>query len=138
MAASWWPDPPVFEIYKKEGIIVVINCSEFDNRRDVPKEFIYYNINVPDYGIPTDSQMERFLEITDKHDSKGDPIVVHCVAGCGRTGQLIVAWAAHNGYIPKRMDPVKWIRNLRRCCLETNEQMNFARKMAKKHQKVSM
>ncbi len=135
MAASWWPDPSVFKRYSEEGIKIVINASEFDNRRDVPKEFIYYHIDIPDYGIPTEKQIKRFIEITDKHGAKKEPIVVHCVAGCGRTGQLIVIWGAHNGRIPKNLDPVKWIRNKRRCSLETKEQMELARKMARKYQK---
>jgi len=135
MAASWWPDPPVFKRYRNEGIKVVINATEFDNRKDVPKDFTYYHIDIPDYGLPTDSQIKRFLEITEKHGSQNEPIVVHCVAGCGRTGQLIVIWAAYNGVIPKNMDPVKWIRKLRKCCLETKEQMDLARKMASKYQK---
>ena len=134
IAASWWPDPPVFEMYKKEGISVIINCSEFDNRRDVPNNFNYYHINVPDYGLPTESQIETFLAICDKHGLKKESIVVHCVAGCGRTGQFLVAWGAMNGYIPNSLDPVKWIRKYRPCSLETKEQMNFARKMAKKYQ----
>lgn len=133
MAASWWPDPPVFERYKKEGISVIINCSEFDNRRDIPNLFNYYHINVPDYGLPTENQIETFLAICDKHGLNNESIVVHCVAGCGRTGQFLVAWGAKNGYIPKSMDPVKWIRKYRPCSLETIEQMNFARKMAKKY-----
>lgn len=133
MAASWWPDPPVFERYNKEKIKVIINASEFDNRKDIPEDFIYYHIDIPDYGLPTESQIERFLEITNNHGSKNHPMVVHCVAGCGRTGQLIVIWAAYNGLIPKNVDPVKWIRKLRTCCLETKEQMNLARKMANKY-----
>ena len=133
MAASWWPDPPVFERYKKEGISVIINCSEFDNRKDIPNIFNYYHINVPDYGLPKESQIETFLAICDKHGLNNESIVVHCVAGCGRTGQFLVAWGAKNGYIPKSMDPVKWIRKYRPCSLETKEQMNFARKMAKKY-----
>lgn len=133
MAASWWPDPPVFEIYKKQGIRVIINCSEFNNRKDVPKEFHYYHINVPDYGIPTDTQINTFLEISDTHQLNSEPIVTHCVAGCGRTGQFLVAWAAHNAYIPQGVDPVKWIRKKRSCCLETKEQMEFARKIARKY-----
>ncbi|MBY9006478.1 MAG: dual specificity protein phosphatase family protein [Candidatus Lokiarchaeota archaeon] len=133
IAASWWPDPPVFKIYKEEGIRVIINSSEFDNRTLVPKEFIYYHINIPDYGIPTNSQIKRFLEITNIHNKRKEPIVVHCVAGCGRTGQLIIIWAAKNGYIPQGMDPIKWIRIKRACCLETKEQMEFARKMVKKY-----
>ncbi len=135
MAASWWPDPPVFEKYKKEGISVIINCSEFDNRKDIPNGFKYYHINVPDYGLPTEKQIEDFLVICEKHRQNNESIVVHCVAGCGRTGQFIVAWAANNGYIPEHMDPVKWIRKNRPCSLETKEQMNFARKIAKKYQK---
>ena len=131
--ASWWPDPPVFKRYEREGIKVIINCSEYDNKKDIPEGFDYYHINVPDYGLPTEEQISRFLKICDKHGQINEAIVVHCVAGCGRTGQFVVAWAAHNGYIPKNMDPVKWIRNLRPCSLETKEQMEFARMLARKY-----
>ena len=134
IAVSWWPDIKLLQKYKSEGIKVIINCSEFDNHQDVPEEFEFFHINIPDYGTPTDSQLERFLEITSKFNAKEIPIVVHCVAGCGRTGIMIVAWAAYNGYIPHRIDPVKWIRKLRSCCLETKEQMDLARKIARKYQ----
>ncbi len=135
LAASWWPDLLVLEIYKKEGISVVINCSEFNNRKEVQDTFKYYHINVADYGLPTDKQIGYFLTICEKHGLNDEAIVVHCVAGCGRTGQFVVAWGAKNGYILKNMDPVYWIRKFRPCSLETKEQMNFARKMAKKYQK---
>ena len=138
MAASWWPDPSVIENYRREGIKVIINCSEFDNRKDIPKEFKYFHLNIPDYGTPTDVQLQRFFEITSESSNNDVPIVVHCVAGCGRSGLMIVAWAAYNGYIPKGIDPVKWIRKLRSCCLETKEQMELARKIAKKYQKTIM
>jgi len=136
LAASWWPDPTILEIYKKEGISVIINCSEFNNRKDVQNTFKYYHINVADYGLPTNKQIESFLKVCEKHGLNGEAIVVHCVAGCGRTGQFIVAWGAKNGYILKNMDPVNWIRKFRPCSLETKEQMNFARKMTKKYQKT--
>jgi protein-tyrosine phosphatase len=135
MAASWWPDASLFERYKKEGIRVIINCSEFDNRKDIPKEFEFFHIFIPDYGIPTESQLKNFFEITSTCGTKKNPIVVHCVAGCGRTGIMVVAWAAFNGYIPDGLDPVKWIRKLRPCCLETKEQQELARKLAKKYRK---
>jgi atypical dual specificity phosphatase len=135
IAASWWPDASLFERYKKEGIIAIINCSEFDYRKEASKDFKYFHINIPDFGTPTDSQLEKFLEITSKLGANGDPIVVHCVAGCGRTGIMIVAWAAFNGFIPKGLDPVKWIRKLRSCSLETKEQMELSRKIARKYQK---
>jgi protein-tyrosine phosphatase len=138
IAASWWPDAKLFKKYRNEGIKGIINCSEFDNRRDVPNDFKYFHISIPDYGTPTASQLDKFLEITSELGVKNDPIVVHCVAGCGRTGIMIVAWAAYNKYIPDRLDPVKWIRNKRPCSLETKEQMELARKIARKYQKSIM
>ena len=134
-AAGWWPESKEIEIYKKEGIQVVVNCSEFNNRQEISREFKYYHINVPDYGVPTDNQIETFLSICDKHGKNNEPIVVHCVAGCGRTGQFVISWAAHNGFLPDGIDPVKWIRRLRPCSLETKEQMDLARRIAKKYKK---
>ncbi|MHA2036997.1 MAG: phosphatase domain-containing putative toxin [Promethearchaeota archaeon] len=138
MAASWWPDAELYEKFRKEGIKGIINCSEFDNKSDIPSDFKYFHINIPDYGTPTDSQLDKFLEFTSKFKVMKEPIVIHCVAGCGRTGIMIVAWAAFNNYIPKGLDPVKWVRNLRPCSLETKEQMELARKIAKKYQKSIM
>ena len=135
IAASWWPDLSLIERYKREGIKAVINCSEFDNKNEISKHFEYYHINIPDYGIPSDSQINRFIEITNKYMGNDKPIVVHCVAGCGRTGIMIVIWAVYNGYISSSMDPVQWIRKLRPCSLETREQMELARKLAIKYQK---
>ena len=135
IAVSWWPGGSLFEKYKEEGIKVIINCSEFDYRKEVPKYFQYFHINIPDYGTPTESQLNNFLDITTRFGKNKNPIVVHCVAGCGRSGIMIVAWAAFNDYIPLGMDPVKWIRRLRPCSLETKEQMELARKIANKYRK---
>lgn len=135
IAVSWWPDQFLFKSYKEEGVSVIINCSEFDNLNDIPKEFKYYHINVPDYGIPSNEQINRFLQICKSHHQKEEAIAAHCVGGCGRSAQFLIAWAAYNGYILKDMDPVKWIRNLRPCSLETKEQMINARKLARIYQK---
>lgn len=133
IAASWWPDPYVFDLYAEHGIRAVVNVCEFDNRRDVPKGFAYHHLNVPDYGVPTDEQIDHFLELMDAHHRAKEPVVVHCVAGCGRTGQFIVAWCAKAGFIPKDADPLAWIRSRRKCCLETAEQIKCARRLMQRH-----
>ena len=129
IAASWWPDPYVFDIYDEHNIRAVVNCCEFDNRDDVPGQFEYYHINVPDYGVPTDAQIEAFLDLMDRHHHANEPVVVHCVAGCGRTGQFIIAWCAKAGLIPEDADPTDWIRERRECCLETDAQIQCAERL---------
>jgi len=133
IAASWWPDPDVFEIYEEEGVRAVVNCCEFDNRQDVPAQFSYYHVNVADYGVPTDDQIQTFLDLMDRHHEAGEPVAVHCVAGCGRTGQFIIAWCAKAGFLAKKTDPVQWIRERRKCCLETEEQIRCARRLTQKY-----
>ncbi len=135
IAASWWPDPYVFEIYEEKNIRAIVNCCEFDNRQDVPSQFSYYHIDVPDYGVPTESQIETFVNLMDDHHQKNEAVVVHCVAGCGRTGQFIIAWCAKAGFIPEGKNPVDWIRERRRCCLETGAQLECARRLTKQYQK---
>jgi len=92
IAASWWPDPEVIDIYTAEGVKAIVNCCEFDNRK-----------------------------------------VIHCVAGCGRTGQFIIAWCAKAGFIPKGTKPIDWIRKIRKCCLETKQQEASAERFCKKY-----
>lgn len=135
MAVSWWPDESVLGMYKKENIKVIINCSEFDNAKDVSSDFHYYHINIPDFGLPTETQIQKYLKITDIHSKLEESIVTHCVAGCGRTGQLIIAWASHNGYIPDNTDPVIWMREIRPCALETSTQEKMAKKIYNKYKK---
>jgi protein-tyrosine phosphatase len=136
LAISWWPDPYVVEIYYNEGIKVIINCSELDNREDIPQDFKYYHIKIPAEGIPIEDQLNRFFEIINESESNNQPMVVHCVAGCGRSGIVVVAWAVYKDIIPKGIDPVEWIRDLRPCCLKSEEQIEFARKIAGRYQNL--
>ena len=131
IAASWWPDPYVFDIYEEHSVKAIFNVCEFDNRQDIPAQFDYHFIHVPDYGVPTDKQLDQFIKLMDQHHAAGEPAVVHCVAGCGRTGQFIIAWAAKAGFIPETEDPVDWIRTRRKCCLETGAQIECARRLTR-------
>jgi len=133
IAASWWPDPYVFDIYKDQNVKAIVNCCEFDNQKDVPSAFQYYHIDVPDFGVPTDAQVDEFIRIMDKHYKAKEAVVIHCVAGCGRTGQFIIAWCAKAGFIPKKANVVDWIRAKRSCCLETKQQINSAIRLSQRY-----
>jgi protein-tyrosine phosphatase len=122
LAMSWWPDPPVIERYQLEGIRVIINASEFDNRENIRKRFFYYHFPVPDYGLVTEEQIRKFLEVAKLHFDFKDPMVIHCVSGCGRSGQFALAWVLYFNKVPEHENPISWIRTKRQCILESTEQ----------------
>jgi protein-tyrosine phosphatase len=132
LGVSCWPDDHFEKEYPQNKIKVVINVCEFDYPEGVPKGFIYYHFPVPDYGLPTQKQIVKFLEVTRKHILNKEAIVVHCVAGCGRTGQMIAIWAASTGRIPKGEDPIRWIRKHRACSCETPRQEKLVRNYVNK------
>ena len=131
--ASWFPERDEFEFFKSAGIDVIFNCSEFDYADEVPNGFDYHFINIPDFGIPKHAQVEKFLKLAKEYFYKGKKIVIHCIAGCGRTGVMATIWASYFGFIPEGEDPVQWIRKRRACSLESSLQVRFAREMGKKY-----
>jgi protein-tyrosine phosphatase len=48
--------------------------------------------NWPDHDAPEDTLFRQFLQLVEKHHSKGSvPILVHCAAGIGRSGTFVAA-----------------------------------------------
>jgi len=94
----WQFENTKFKVYvlsetKKENfymrIIHVINLSNKEQRDISQIHFINWNDN----GVINDNQFQEFYEINKRLDNfystVKTPIVVHCSAGCGRTGTFI-------------------------------------------------
>ncbi|MFX1253925.1 MAG: protein-tyrosine phosphatase family protein [Promethearchaeota archaeon] len=45
---------------------------------------------IKDFGIPSEEQVKKFLSIVKERLSQNKKILVHCYAGCGRTGLMLV------------------------------------------------
>jgi atypical dual specificity phosphatase len=54
-------------------------------------------IHVPDYGVPTDAQVESYLGFVERLTQSQQAVLVHCAYGVGRTGTLAVLWLLHKG-----------------------------------------
>lgn len=126
-----------------------ITCTDGQNPAASPRRVTHFQlIDWPDHGVPDDPRgiMELIAAIDDKRESldaaTSSPVLVHCSAGVGRTGTLIVlssllrqlpelkeAWA--NGAWNDEDDPVAItvdaVRDQRAMMIQTADQLAFVR-----------
>jgi protein-tyrosine phosphatase len=114
---------------RNAGIKVIISLDEdieehpdFDT---IKKEFEHHKIYINDFEIPTKDQIEQILTVMEEARKKEKPILVHCLAGCGRTG-LVLALAERFLYDTKDGEKaIEMVRKIRPCAIETQRQYDF-------------
>ncbi len=83
--------------------------------------FHHIVIPVAELSPPTISQMLRFISIVREAERRNTKILVHCYAGCGRTGTMLAALLIASGYTP--LKAAEETRRRRPCSIETQSQM---------------
>lgn len=115
-----------FNFLHNERIKVIINLTKDPLiKTDQLDKFTIYNIPISDFSIPTYEQINEFWQICKKHEKRNEAILVHCMAGCGRTGTMLAIWLLLKGVVQTGEEAVDQIRLLRPCSVETMEQENL-------------
>ncbi|MBN1330817.1 MAG: dual specificity protein phosphatase family protein [Candidatus Heimdallarchaeota archaeon] len=121
-----------FEYLKMIGIKVIISFANeiqvIKQKTKFDKYFIHHEIFITDYMTPTKSQVEEFISLLVKYRDEKKPVLVHCWAGCGRTGLML---ALAERFVYGENDPIKAIQNVKKvrsCAVETQEQKEFIMK----------
>lgn len=76
---------------------------------------------IVEFDVPTDAEaFASLVEELDRALSRGERILVHCVAGCGRTGTLVSCLLVRQGLGPR--EAIQLFTDQRGCGPETREQ----------------
>lgn len=88
-------------------------------------------VAVADFGTPPDDAVfEHEVALVDDALRVGTPTLVHCMAGCGRTGMFVSCVLVRCGLAPQTA--IRAFRRVRGCGPETAEQVGYVFRYARR------
>jgi atypical dual specificity phosphatase len=111
------------QIIADAGIKVVVSLESrfgFPNFSEFGIE--HHQISIPDFDIPSDQNVKEFVGIVKTALSQDKPVLVHCLAGCGRTGTMLAIAEIYVYGQTEGRDVIASVRKTRSCAIETSGQ----------------
>lgn len=105
----------------EEGVRHIVTLTEFALEMPMEHAFVNHHLPVVDFGAPEHTQTLRFCELVDQAQADGERVVVHCLAGIGRTGTFLASYLMWKNGLTARQ-ALSVVRGLRREYVQSVEQ----------------
>jgi atypical dual specificity phosphatase len=130
IAAMGLPGQGGWREVERQGIGAVLCLTEHPTAVEAERRGLAVcHIPLEDFGAPSTETLRLCVEFLDHCVAAGRAVVVHCLAGRGRTGTVIAAWYAAHGMDPD--EAVARVRALRPGSIETRGQEDAVRALAR-------
>jgi atypical dual specificity phosphatase len=91
----------------------------------------HYELPISDFEAPSKESVIKFITILRKALSEGKPVLIHCFAGCGRTGTMLALAEIYLFGERKGARAIRKVREVRPCAIETLPQEQAIRNHAR-------
>jgi atypical dual specificity phosphatase len=130
LAASGFPGDLALRWLAEQGIRAVLSLSEQAPADLAEHGFAALHVSVLDASAPTPGQIDQALAFIAENEAAGRPVLVHCLAGLGRTGTILACYLVATGLGSE--DAIDQVRQLRPGSIETEGQEAAVRQFAER------
>ena len=105
---------------KKNGITAILSLTEMPLNSEWVADVEYLNVPMRDHAIPTIGQLTRAVRFVLDQAMAKNKVLVHCLAGIGRTGTVLAAYLCQM-YKVTPDDSIAMLRSKRPGSVETKQ-----------------